>query len=303
LRRDLQGPAYAVSDDVGVADDDLVRVLLLRRPRLVEVFLKGPFDARTVGAKLGRVGLPEVERRFRRKRSAFLQQLVDRERQQRIAVVGSMQGRNFGVALVVPQLVENDAGRLLGSRHGGGDDGVVLEADFAQAPSGQDQLLTAQPGQPLLSFAPLFRKVLAVSYEKDVPRAPRFRRHFLFKGCSIPAVDLRRDGQRSSIERSDALSVAAAALGRRSHRGGRDDRYQLPPPSNAAVDPVDETLEPSGNETSKIGPDASEDRTGGNAVDQRFHGGDVREEIDQPKTQTLDVGDTPVVERQRQRRR
>jgi len=286
-----------------VADDDLVRVLLLCRPRL-EVFLKGPFDARTVGAKLSRVGLPEVERRFRRKRSAFLQQLVDRERQQRIAVDGSMQGRNFGVALVVPQLIENDAGRLLGSRHGGGDDGVVLEADFAETPSGQDQLLTAQPGQPLLPFATLFRKVLAVSDEKDVPRASRFRRHFPFKGSSIPAVDLRRDGQRSSIERSDVDStVAAAALGRRSHRGGRDDRYQLPPSSNAAVDPVDETLEPSGNETSKIGPDASEDRTAGNAVDQRFHGGDVREEIDQPKTQTLDVGDTPVVERQRQRRR
>ena len=67
----------------------------------------------------------------------------------------------FGVALVVLQLVENDAGRLLGSRHGGGDDGVVLEADFAQTPSGQDQLLTAQPSQPLLPFAPLFRKVLA----------------------------------------------------------------------------------------------------------------------------------------------
>jgi len=76
LGRNLQSPADAVSDDIGVTDDDVVRVLFLRLFGLGEVLLEGALDPGPVRAKLSRVWLPKVQRRFRRKRSAFLKQLV-----------------------------------------------------------------------------------------------------------------------------------------------------------------------------------------------------------------------------------
>ena len=76
LRGQLKRPANKVSDDIGVTDDDVVRVLFLRLFGLGEVLLEGALDPGSVRAKLSRVWLPKVQRRFGRKRSAFLKQLV-----------------------------------------------------------------------------------------------------------------------------------------------------------------------------------------------------------------------------------
>jgi hypothetical protein len=48
LRRHLQGPANKVSDNIGMAHNDLVRIFLLLRRSTVEVLAEGSFYSNTV---------------------------------------------------------------------------------------------------------------------------------------------------------------------------------------------------------------------------------------------------------------
>lgn len=160
LRRHLQSPADAISDDVGVTNDDLVRVLFLRLSGLGKVLLEGALDSGTVGAKLGGLGLPEIQRRFGGKRSAFLQQLVH--------------GNGHRLVIHISQLVNNDFRRFSGPRHGGRDDGVISEADFAKSTPGQFQLLAAEVGKPLITVTSLSGQVVAMPNKENVSRALAF---------------------------------------------------------------------------------------------------------------------------------